>query len=223
MGISRSLCSCREQVVPAVSSAPLTGSASVIEDVIAPQPAQVDQAGELPREGIAAPGKAGVLGLLSAPEAGGAGGTLADEAQVIEALAGACGSTAMVVLMHYSATAVLEAHGDEATRRAAPAHRLRRVAHPRRHVQAFPQDTLHALGSGRADATARVLQVKAVAAEAAADIADGVLKLCGGAAFRKHLVVERHFRDALAARVMAPATEALRDFVGRAALGLPLF
>ena len=206
-----------------MSSAPLTASASVIEDVIAPQPAHVDRAGEFPREGMATRSKAGVLGLLSAPEADGAGGTLADAAQVIEALAGACGSTAMVVLMHYSATAVPEAHGDETTRRAAPAHRLRRVAHPRRHVPAFLQDTLQALGSGRADATLRVLQMKAVAAETAAEIADGVLKLCGGTAFRKELGVERHFRDALAARVMAPTTEALRDFVGRDALGLPLF
>ncbi|MBO3741479.1 acyl-CoA dehydrogenase family protein [Actinoplanes flavus] len=45
----------------------------------------------------------------------------------------------------------------------------------------------------------------------------------GGSAFRKELGIERHFRDALAARVMAPTTEALHDFTGRAALGLPLF
>ena len=68
----------------------------------------------------------------------------------------------------------------------------------------------------------RVLQVKAVAGEAAAEVADGVMRVCGGAAFRKELGVERRFRDALAARVMAPTTDALRDFVGRAALGLPL-
>ncbi len=35
--------------------------------------------------------------------------------------------------------------------------------------------------------------------------------------------MERLFRDALAARVMAPTTEALHDFVGRTCLGLPLF
>jgi isovaleryl-CoA dehydrogenase len=46
--------------------------------------------------------------------------------------------------------------------------------------------------------------------------------LCGGSAFRKELGVERLFRDALAARVMAPTTEALNDFVGRATLGMPL-
>ena len=90
-------------------------------------------------------------------------------------------------------------------------------------MRAFLADTLAALGSGRADATLRVLQVKAVAAEAAAEVADGVMRLCGGAAFRKDIGIERRFRDALAARVMAPTTEALHDFVGRATLGQPLF
>ena len=90
-------------------------------------------------------------------------------------------------------------------------------------TRAFVDDTLAALVGGRDDATLRVLQVKAVAAEAAAEVADGVMRLCGGAAFRKELGIERRYRDALAARVMAPTTEALHDFVGRATLGLPLF
>jgi alkylation response protein AidB-like acyl-CoA dehydrogenase len=64
---------------------------------------------------------------------------------------------------------------------------------------------------------------KAVAAEAAAEVADGVLRLCGGAALREGLGVERLLRDALAARAMAPTTDALYDFVGRTCLGLPLF
>ena len=68
----------------------------------------------------------------------------------------------------------------------------------------------------------RVLEVKAAAAEAALQVTDLAMKLCGGAAFRKELGIERRFRDARAARVMAPTTDALLDFVGRAALGLPL-
>jgi alkylation response protein AidB-like acyl-CoA dehydrogenase len=83
-------------------------------------------------------------------------------------------------------------------------------------------DTLHALATGRDDAMLRVLQVKAVAAEASSEIADGVMRICGGAAFRKDVGVERRFRDSLAARVMAPTTDALHDFVGRAALGQTL-
>ncbi|RKT54419.1 acyl-CoA dehydrogenase family protein [Saccharothrix australiensis] len=374
-----------------VPSEQLTAAGSVIESVVAPQAAQVDREGALPRESIDALAGAGLLGLLSSADVGGAGGGLVDAARVVEALAGACGSTAMIALMHYSATALIEAHGDEKTRRAVAAgehlstlafsevgsrshfwaplstatdvggsrvrldadkswvtaaghvdsyvwsstplsadgpmtvwlvpgdaagisvrggfdglglrgnasspvtasaveipaaailgddgagldialrtalphflvlnaafslglirslvgeagehlkrtrlHHLDQALADQRHhraayarlltradeVGAFLDDTLRALETGRADATLRVLQVKSVAAEAAAEVADGVLKLCGGAAFRKELGVERRFRDALAARVMAPTTEALHDFVGRAALGLPLF
>jgi alkylation response protein AidB-like acyl-CoA dehydrogenase len=83
-------------------------------------------------------------------------------------------------------------------------------------------DTLGALASGRADAMLRVLEVKAVAAESAASVTDAAMKLCGGAAFRKEVGIERRFRDARAARVMAPTTDALLDIVGRAVLELPL-
>ena len=51
---------------------------------------------------------------------------------------------------------------------------------------------------------------------------DLAMKVCGGAAFRRELGVERRFRDARAARVMAPTTDALLDFIGRALTGLPL-
>jgi isovaleryl-CoA dehydrogenase len=363
---------------------------AVIAADIAPAAAEVDRAGAYPRAALDALGAAGILGLLSATEVGGGGGTLGDAAEVIEQIAAACGSTAMVVLMHYAATAVLEAHGPQEVREAiargehvsslafseagsrshfwAPvstatgdgatvrldarkswvtsageadsyvwssrplaaagpmtlwfvpsdADGLRvagqfdgvglrgnasrpvvaeRVEVPRAamlgddgagldialgtalptfltgnaafsvglttalldeaathltntrlehldqtlaeqpvaraeyarlrtrgdEARAFLADTLAALDGGRADATLRVLQVKAVASEVSSEVADGVMRLCGGAAFRKELGVERRFRDTLAARVMAPTTPALRDFVGRATLGLPLF
>jgi hypothetical protein len=35
--------------------------------------------------------------------------------------------------------------------------------------------------------------------------------------------VERNFRDARAATVMAPTTDALQDFIGKAVCGMPLF
>ncbi len=90
-------------------------------------------------------------------------------------------------------------------------------------TRALLEDTLGALESGRADAMLRVLEVKAAASEAALLVTDLAMKVCGGAAFRKELGIERRFRDARAARVMAPTTDALLDFVGRASLGLPLF
>lgn len=90
-------------------------------------------------------------------------------------------------------------------------------------ARAFLADTLAALENGREDAMLRVLEVKAAAGEEAIAVTDGAMKVCGGAAFRKELGLERHFRDARAARVMAPTTDALLDFVGRVTTGLPLF
>jgi alkylation response protein AidB-like acyl-CoA dehydrogenase len=87
---------------------------------------------------------------------------------------------------------------------------------------ALVSEALAAVEEGRADAQLLVLEVKAAAGEAAAEAADLALRACGGAAFRKESPVERLFRDSRAARVMAPTTEALHDFIGRALCGLPL-
>jgi len=87
---------------------------------------------------------------------------------------------------------------------------------------ALVDTTIGALESGREDAMLHVLGVKAAAAEAAIDVTDLAMKACGGAAFRKELGIERRFRDARAARVMAPTTDRLIDFVARAACGMPL-
>jgi alkylation response protein AidB-like acyl-CoA dehydrogenase len=83
-------------------------------------------------------------------------------------------------------------------------------------------DTVAALVDDRDDALLRVLEVKAAAGEAAITVTDLAMKVCGGAAFRKELAIERRFRDARAARVMAPTTDALLDFIGRAINNLPL-
>ncbi|MFD8913308.1 acyl-CoA dehydrogenase family protein [Streptomyces sp. NPDC059575] len=364
---------------------------AVIRDVIAPLADEVDRAGRFPGEGIRALGEAGLLGLLSSRESGGAGAGLREAAQVIERLAGACGSTAMVLLMHYAAVTVLDRYASEEVRReiAAGNHlsslafsergsrshfwapvgiatpegadtvlldaqkswitsageadsyvwsskpleaegtmslwlvpsdsagldvrgpydgfglrgnasspvSAKSVSVPRTALlgtdgeglgtalevvlpyflvlsaafslgvteallnltathlretrlvhldqtlaeqpiarnqyaalrlradalRAMLEATLTAVENGSPEATLRVLQIKALAAETAAEVADGTMRLCGGAAFRRETGVERRFRDALAARVMAPTTEALHDFCGRAELGLPLF
>jgi alkylation response protein AidB-like acyl-CoA dehydrogenase len=81
---------------------------------------------------------------------------------------------------------------------------------------------LTAIEQGRPEAQLLVLEVKAAADESAAATADQAMLTCGGAAFRKELGIERRFRDSRAARVMAPTTAALHDFVGRALCGLPL-
>jgi alkylation response protein AidB-like acyl-CoA dehydrogenase len=84
------------------------------------------------------------------------------------------------------------------------------------------EDALSAVEAGRADAQLLVLEVKAAADESAALVADLAMAAAGGAAFRKELGIERRFRDSRAARVMAPTTDALLNFVGRAMCGLPL-
>ena len=84
-------------------------------------------------------------------------------------------------------------------------------------------DAIVALSTGRADAPLRMLQAKVVAGDASLAVLDQAMRVGGGAAFRKDIGIERHFRDARAATVMAPTADALRDFIGRALCGLPLF
>jgi alkylation response protein AidB-like acyl-CoA dehydrogenase len=73
------------------------------------------------------------------------------------------------------------------------------------------------------DTLTHVLGVKAAANDAALAITESAMRVCGGAAFSKHLPIERTFRDARAGAVMAPTADALYDFYGKAVTGLPLF
>ena len=361
--------------------------------VVDPAAADDDATGSFPRAAVTALGERGLLGLLSSADVGGLGGTLGDAAQVVRTLAASCGSTAMVVCMHYCATAVIEQHGPLDIRRAiaagthlstlafsetgsrshfwaplgtatadgdavvldaskswvtsageadsyvwtsrptaaAPADapatlwlvpatadglkvaapfdglglrgnasspvlasgvrlpasaRLgddgggldialgvvlptfqilnascsrglmdaaigKAIAHAttarfehldqtladqpvvRQHVAsmqsqadaagALVDDAIAALAGGRVDAPLRMLQSKLVAGEAALAVLDRAMGVGGGAAFRKDIGIERHFRDARASTVMAPTADALREFIGRALCGLPLF
>jgi alkylation response protein AidB-like acyl-CoA dehydrogenase len=68
-----------------------------------------------------------------------------------------------------------------------------------------------------------VLGVKAVAAEACLAAVSRAMTLGGGWAFGRRGGLERIFRDAQAAAVMAPSSDVLKDFIGKASLGLPLF
>jgi len=363
---------------------------AVVADVVAPQAVEVDRTGAYPRAALDALGTAGLLGLISAPDVGGMGEGFRAATAVVQELARHCGSTAMVVMMHYGATALLEAHGPTDVREAiaagsyvttlafsevgsrshfwaplssaddgdgevrldarkswvtsagqadgyvwssrplaaegtstlwlvpagaegltvgepfdglglrgnssspmtadgvavpeaamlgpdgggfelmigtvlpwfqlmsagvsvgiadvattataahAAASRLEHLDQSladnpvvRAHIarmriktdmaEALLLDTLNALETGRPDAMLRVLEVKAAAGETAIEVTDLAMKVCGGSAFRKEVGVERRFRDARAATVMAPTTDALYDFIGKAVTGLPLF
>ena len=362
----------------------------LIRTVVDPAAADVDTNGTFPRPAVTALGERGLLGLLSSADVGGLGGSLADAAAVVRRLAASCGSTAMVVCMHYCATAVIEQHGPDQVRRAIASGRhlstlafsetgsrsqfwaplgtaatdgsdvvldaskswvtsageadsyvwtsrpttgadgasmwlvpadaaglkvaapfdglglrgnasspvvasgvrvpatarlgddgggldialgvvlpvfqilnascslglmdaaigkvighvttarfehldqtladqpvvRQHVAHMKNRADAasvLVDDAVVALGSGRADAPLRMLQAKGVAGETALDVLDLAMRVGGGAAFRKDIGIERHFRDARASAVMAPTVDALQDFIGRALCGMPLF
>ncbi len=362
----------------------------VVDEVVAPNAVDVDQVGSFPRAAIDALGRAGLLGLISAAEAGGLGQAHRAAALVIERLARECASTAMVTCMHYAGAAVIEKYGSREIRAAIAAGRhlttlafseagsrshfwtpVSTAVRINGHVQLDAQkswatgagevdsyvwssrpvaaegastiwlvpakiaglsiplsfnglgmrgnrsspvtakevkiepaamlgpdgggfdimmnvvlpyfqimiaavsigtmeatttktaahvansrfvhldqsiadlptirayvarmriktdmartllmDGVAALEEGREDALLRVLEVKAAAGEAATEVTDLAMRVCGGAAFRKEVGVERHFRDARAATVMAPTTDALYDFIGKAVCGLPLF
>jgi alkylation response protein AidB-like acyl-CoA dehydrogenase len=83
--------------------------------------------------------------------------------------------------------------------------------------------TLSELLSGSPATPLYVLQSRLASLEAAVDVTDLAMKACGGAAFSRHLGVERLFRDARAGWVMAPTVDQLSDFIGRVLTGLPLF
>lgn len=362
----------------------------VIQTVIVPAARDTDEHGRFPRAAIDALGKTGLLGLLSSTEVGGLGLGLADASRVIERIARDCPSTAMVLTMHYTATALVEKYGPEDVRRSiaqgdhlttlawsetgsrshfwAPVgtaqpdggdivlngsksmvtsaqeadsyiwsslptpgaqgastlwlidSRLSGLDSPKpfdglglrgnasapiraanvripagamlgtdgagfdvmtgdalpvfatliasssiglmdgvlqratAHITAsrfaesdstladlptiraylaravlradqartLRDDTLAAMATGRSDATLRVLEVKAAAAEAALDVTDTAMRICGGAAFRKDVGIERLFRDARAASIMAPTSDVLYEFIGRVLCGMPL-
>jgi alkylation response protein AidB-like acyl-CoA dehydrogenase len=84
-------------------------------------------------------------------------------------------------------------------------------------------DLIDHLERPRETTVLRVLESKAAAGEVAIAVTSAAMRVCGGAAFSKHLSIERLFRDAHAGAVMAPTGDVLRDFIGKAVLGIPLF
>lgn len=101
--------------------------------------------------------------------------------------------------------------------------RLAEMAVRTEQARALLGATLDHIETGSAAAPLFVLQARLASLQAASDVTDLAMKACGGAAFSKHLGLERVFRDARAGWVMAPTVDHLLEFSGRALTGLPLF
>ena len=78
-------------------------AANLAGEVLAPNAADVDTQGRFPDEGLKALADAGLYGLCLPKEAGGKGEGMRAFAGVVEELAAACASTAMIYVMHVSA------------------------------------------------------------------------------------------------------------------------
>jgi alkylation response protein AidB-like acyl-CoA dehydrogenase len=68
-----------------------------------------------------------------------------------------------------------------------------------------------------------VMQAKVFATDTAKQVAETAMQIGGGQAYSRSLPLERHWRDAHAGSVMAPTNEVLKEWLGRALSGLPLF
>lgn len=76
--------------------------------------------------------------------------------------------------------------------------------------------------SGADDALVALCSAKAEVAECAVSVVNETLTLLGGKGYAADSRVHRMLRDARAAHVMAPTTDLLRTWAGRALLGIPL-
>jgi alkylation response protein AidB-like acyl-CoA dehydrogenase len=85
------------------------------------------------------------------------------------------------------------------------------------------EDLIDHLEEPRETTMLRVLETKAAAGDIAISVTSAAMRACGGAAFSKHLSIERLFRDSHAGAVMAPTGDVLREFIGKSLLGMPLF
>ncbi len=90
-------------------------------------------------------------------------------------------------------------------------------------ARAYLGETIRKALGGDPAAMLYVLGVKVKAADACLNVVSRAMTLGGGWAFGRRGGLERMFRDAQAAAVMAPASDVLKEFIGKACLGLPLF
>lgn len=102
------------------------------------------------------------------------------------------------------------------------AHRLGRLwvalEGTRRSVEAAGQ----AGDDGEEEALTAIMAAKVAASDAAVQLTNDAMTLAGGRAYGANSKLARLLRDARASHVMAPTTDVLLTWIGRALLGLPL-
>lgn len=76
--------------------------------------------------------------------------------------------------------------------------------------------------AGDPAALVALMEAKVVATEAAQQVTQGALEVCGGQGYTRSLPLERHLRDARAGAVMAPTNGVLKTWIGKALAGLPV-
>jgi alkylation response protein AidB-like acyl-CoA dehydrogenase len=89
--------------------------------------------------------------------------------------------------------------------------------------EAFLRETADRVAEPDEGTPLAVLATKAGCNEMALRVTETALRVAGGAGFSKHVGIDRPYRDARAGFVMAPTSDALYDFAGRALCGMELF
>ncbi|MFZ1286923.1 MAG: acyl-CoA dehydrogenase family protein [Candidatus Phosphoribacter sp.] len=102
-------------------------------------------------------------------------------------------------------------------------HRIGRAGAVLAAQEAYLRETARAITEPDDSTLMHVIGSRASANDAALEIIDEAMRVCGGAAFSKHLPIERYFRDARAGHVMAPTSDVLYDLYARVLCGMELF
>ncbi|AXX92284.1 acyl-CoA dehydrogenase [Malaciobacter molluscorum LMG 25693] len=76
--------------------------------------------------------------------------------------------------------------------------------------------------TGQEDALAQIISARLNASEVAVDVCTLAMKIGGGTAYAKRIKIERLLRDAFAAQVMAPSTDVLSTWLGKALTDQPI-
>jgi alkylation response protein AidB-like acyl-CoA dehydrogenase len=102
-------------------------------------------------------------------------------------------------------------------------HRLGRAGTMLAAQEAYVRATAASIAAPDDSTLLNVLGSRASANDAALQITDEAMRVCGGAAFSRYLPIERAFRDARAGHVMAPTSDVLYDLYAKAMCGMELF